>query len=81
MLVTHLDRQRKGAGRMLLQWGTDIVDESKLLPCYLEGAPAGHALYRSAGFEDVETLDMNSAKWGGEGIHHHYVMIRPPKTA
>lgn len=80
MLTTDPKHQRRGAGKMLLRWGTDIADESRVLPCYLEGSPTGHAMYRSAGFEDVESLDMNMSKWGGQGLHRHYVMIRPPKS-
>jgi predicted N-acetyltransferase YhbS len=80
MLATHPDHQYGGAGRMLLRWGTDIADASKVLPCYLEGSPAGHALYRSAGFEDVETLDMDLSSGEVKVSNHRYVMIRPPKV-
>ena len=62
---------------MLLRWGTDVADEAKTLPCYLEASPVGQHLYQSTGFEHVETLDMDLSKWGGEGIHCHYVMVRP----
>ena len=66
---------------MLLAWGTDTADKSKpLLRCYLEASAMGRPLYRNLGFEDVDTLDIDMAKWGGEGIHHHYVMIRPARA-
>ena len=64
---------------MLLQQGIMIADEAGL-PCYLEGSPAGHRLYLSMGFKDVERLDMDMAKFGGQGSHPHYVMIRPVKV-
>ena len=64
---------------MLLRWGTEIADEAKTLSCYLEASPVGRHLYQSAGFEQVETLNIDMSKWGGEGIHYHYVMVRPAK--
>ncbi len=63
---------------MLVQQGTSFADEARL-PCYLEGSPAGHRLYLSMGFKDLETLDMDMSKFGGKGRHPHYVMIRPAK--
>ena len=76
MLGTHSYHQRRGAGKMLLRWRTDVADEAKTLMCYLEASPVGQHLYQSAGFEHVETLDMDLSKWGGEGIH---MMVRCAK--
>ncbi len=64
---------------MLLKWGTDLADETKVLPCYLEASEISRPLYRSMNFKDVETLDIDLGKWGGEGTHHHYVMYREPQ--
>lgn len=61
---------------MLLKWGTNLADKARVLPCYLEASVVGRPLYRSMGFKDVETLDIDPRKWGGEGTHHHYVMYR-----
>ncbi|MCJ1377857.1 hypothetical protein MMC17_000953 [Xylographa soralifera] len=55
LLDTHPDHQRRGAGGMLVQWGTDIADEAGL-PCYLEATSAGHHLYDRKGFKDVVSL-------------------------
>ena len=79
MLMTHPEHHRRGAGKMLVQQGTAFADDAGL-PCYLEGSPAGHRLYLNMGFKDVETLDMDMSKFGSEGIHPHYVMIRPAKV-
>ncbi|KAL6721892.1 hypothetical protein ACLMJK_000997 [Lecanora helva] len=79
MLATDPEHQRRGAGRMLLQWGTDLADRPVSLPCYLEASDKGRPLYQSQGFVDTETLDMDMSKWGGKGIDHHYVMIRPAR--
>ena len=65
---------------MLVGWGTTLADGMEL-PCYLEASTAGRGLYASVGFDDVETLDMDMSKWGGEGIYHQYVMVRPPNIA
>ena len=79
MLMTHPVHHRRGAGKLLIQQGTSFADEAGL-PCYLEGSPAGYRLYLSIGFEDVETLDMDMSKFGGEGSHPHYIMIRPARV-
>ena len=61
---------------MLLHWGLNIADEL-VFEVYLEASSEGHHLYESAGFEDVETLDMDMSKYSGHGIHQHFVMVRP----
>ena len=63
---------------MLVEWGTNVADEAGLF-CYLEGSPAGYSLYKKCGFEDVEYLDTNLTKWGGEIAYRHVCMIRPAK--
>ena len=53
--------QRRGAGRMLMQWGTHRCDELGI-PAYLEASPFGYPLYRGCGFEDYEPLVMTTAE-------------------
>ena len=79
MLVCEPKYQRRGAGRLLLGWGLELADEL-LLEVYLEASPQGHHLYESAGFEDVGTLDFDMSKYGGHGIHQHFVMTRDPSS-
>lgn len=79
MLVCEPKYQRRGAGRLLLGWGIELADKL-VLEAYLEASPEGHHLYESAGFEDVGTLDMDMSKYGGHGIHQHFVMIRTPSS-
>ena len=65
---------------MLLHWGLKLADELGL-EAYLEASSAGHHLYQSAGFKDIETLDIDMSKYGGHGIHQHIVMTRPAQNA
>lgn len=69
------DRNISTAGRMLLHWGLNRAD-NLVLEAYLEASSEGHHLYQSAGFEDVGTLDIDMTKYGGHGIHQHFVMTR-----
>jgi len=77
LIDTDPDHQRRGAGSMLVNWGTRIADEERL-PCYLEATAEGYPLYRKNGFEDVNILDMDLTQWG-LGINRHTCMIRPAK--
>ncbi|MCJ1401662.1 hypothetical protein MMC11_004879 [Xylographa trunciseda] len=79
LLDTHPDHQKRGAGGMLVQWGINVADEAGLC-CYLEASSAGYTLYRQKGFKDVETIEMDMAKYGKEGVSRHVCMIRPAKV-
>ena len=79
MLVCEPKYQRRGAGRLLLSWGLKLAD-TLILEAYLEASAEGHHLYDSAGFKDVGTMDLNMSKYGGHGIHRHFIMIREPRS-
>ncbi|KAJ4012432.1 hypothetical protein NW752_008122 [Fusarium irregulare] len=76
--VWHLDyigvapgNQRRGIGRMLLQWGLDKASaEGK--DCYLVATEAGRPLYVAAGFEDLRTISIL-------GIPHYSMIMRAGK--
>lgn len=78
ILDTHPEHQRRGAGGMLVRWGTQMADRARL-PCYLEGSVPGYRLYRQNGFEDVEALEWGLEEWGGEGVCRFVCMIRPAR--
>ena len=81
LLDTHPDHQRRGAGAMLVRWGTEMADAAGL-PCYLEGSEPGYQLYRKNGFEDVENLDWDLREWGppgSQGVCRFVCMVRPAK--
>ncbi|KAF5706467.1 integral membrane protein [Fusarium globosum] len=73
--VWHLDyigvspgNQRRGVGKMLLQWGLDrAAEEGK--DCYLVATEAGRPLYVAAGFEDIRVVSIL-------GIPHYSMILR-----
>ena len=78
MLVTDPEEQRRGAGAMLLKWGTDQADRAQL-PSYLEASEAGKPLYTRWGFEAVKEVIFDLTKYGGEGKDYNTIMIRQPQ--
>lgn len=78
ILSTRPEQRRRGAGEMLVRWGTQRADEKGLM-CYLEGSVEGYRLYRRCGFEDVEALEWEGEEWGGEGVCRFVCMIRPAR--
>ncbi|CVK97724.1 uncharacterized protein FMAN_11718 [Fusarium mangiferae] len=74
--VWHLDyigvspgNQRRGIGKMLLQWGLDhAAEEGK--DCYLVATEAGRPLYVAAGFEDIRVVSIL-------GIPHYSMTLKP----
>ncbi|KAI1156681.1 acyl-CoA N-acyltransferase [Nemania diffusa] len=72
-LQVHPDHQRRGAGRLMVMWG---VEEAKKLelPAFLESSEAGHSLYLSCGFRDIDVQIIDCTKWGKPQDHVNYVM-------
>ncbi|KAF1947123.1 acyl-CoA N-acyltransferase [Clathrospora elynae] len=79
MLITDPDFQGRGAGGILLNWGTKKADELGL-PMYLESSKMGHRFYQKRGFKDVETFGIDFSPFGGP-IHEQPLMIREPSKA
>ncbi|KAH7386770.1 acyl-CoA N-acyltransferase [Phaeosphaeria sp. MPI-PUGE-AT-0046c] len=77
MLHTDPAFQGRGAGGMLIKWGTRKADELGLRT-YLEASPKGHPVYERHGFRDVEVFDFDLAPFGGPGIYKEPLMIREP---
>ncbi|KAF4987143.1 hypothetical protein FGRMN_10527 [Fusarium graminum] len=60
--------QRRGIGKMLLQWGIDrAAEEGK--DCYLIATEAGRPLYTAVGFEHLRTVSIF-------GIPHYSMILR-----
>ncbi|KAJ4303820.1 hypothetical protein N0V90_002721 [Kalmusia sp. IMI 367209] len=79
-LVTHPEHHRRGAGRLLLQWGCERADEAGL-EVYLEASEMGEPLYKRFGFEPVERIELDLRRWGGDEVIKWAVMVRPAKGA
>lgn len=62
---------------MLIKWGLAKADELKL-PAYLEASKAGKPLYLKHGFEEIDRLEYDLTKWGGEGVDVVVNMLKSP---
>lgn len=80
MLHTDPTFQGRGAGGMLVEWGTKKADELGL-PAYLEASPEGHRVYLRYGFRDLDILKFDMAQFGGEGVYNEPLMLREPSSA
>lgn len=76
--MTHPDHHRRGAGSMLISWGTARADEMGL-DAYLEASEMGQPLYERHGFKTVKLLQFDLLRFGGEGNFRHMCMLRHPK--
>lgn len=79
LLMTHPDHQRRGAGNMLIAWGTARADEMDL-HAYLEVSEMGQPLCERHGFKTVKLLQYDLLRFGGEGNFRHMCMLRPKKS-
>jgi len=66
-LITDPKHQRRGAGSMLIKWGTDIADAAGI-ECCLEATETGRPLYERHGFEVARELPVEAEKYGVENI-------------
>ncbi|TKX18257.1 acetyltransferase (GNAT) domain-containing protein 13 [Elsinoe australis] len=66
----HPDYARRGAGSMMLKWGTALADQL-FLPAWVESSPNGSLLYRTHGFEH------HQSKAEGQGT----IMYRPARPS
>jgi len=71
ILSTHPDHHRRGAGTMLVKWGTDKADELGL-ESYLEGSSQGRPLYERNGYQPVREVKSDFSEFGG-GLDVHMV--------
>ncbi|RYO81791.1 hypothetical protein DL766_004652 [Monosporascus sp. MC13-8B] len=78
----HVYHRRRGAGRLLAQWGIDIAEQLKL-PIYLEATFEGVPLYDSVGFKRVshEKVVLPEEVTGHPGDVEVPLMIKMPSAA
>ncbi len=69
---TRAEDQGKGAGGMLVRWGTERADEDGV-EAYLDSTPEGVPVYVRYGFQEVEKRVYM------DGKYEHYYMVRNAK--
>lgn len=79
ILVVKPEWQRKQVGLKILEWGLAECDKEEI-GVWIDASPAGKGLYEKCGWKQVDTLDMELDKWGGEqGVVSKTVcMVRDP---
>jgi GNAT superfamily N-acetyltransferase len=77
ILVTDPEHHRRGAGAMLIRWGTAKADKAQL-PAFLEATQVGRPLYAREGFEARHDEVFDLSKYGAQGTDCSTVMIREP---
>lgn len=78
MLSTHPDHQHRGAGSMLVKWGTDIADAMGV-KAFIEGTIFAKKLYESHGFVASEDWIMVPVeeKWKDRPVIKYFAYERP----
>lgn len=66
-LVTLPQHERRGAGSMLVRWGTERADEAGF-EAYLEASPMGAPMYARHGFEPQKKVELDLTKYGGDEV-------------
>jgi GNAT superfamily N-acetyltransferase len=83
ILFTHPNWHRKGAGKMMLDWGAKVADELGVIS-WVEASYTGQRLYRSGGFEPLREVVLEGGKekeeWSGFEKVGYWFMERQPKT-
>ncbi|KAJ5152732.1 uncharacterized protein N7482_009210 [Penicillium canariense] len=78
VLATLPEYRGYGIGSALLKEGLDEGMNSGLTDFWLEASNDGHDLYEKFGFQDVEPIPVDLAKYGGEGMARLRAMRRLP---
>lgn len=71
---------RRGAGSMLLEWGTREADE-RGLQSFVAASIVGRPVYSRKGFEVVDTVQFDMTQFGRTGTDTSTLMLRPARTA
>lgn len=64
-LATLPKHHRRGAGRLLTQWGCERADEAGV-EAFLEASKMGQSLYERFGFVPIREIAIDLKKWGGQ---------------
>lgn len=74
-LATHPEHHRRGAGKILLDWGVGKAD-AEGWRTYLDATPVGLKSYERFGFRVVREVRFDRGAWGGEGEDWWGCMVR-----
>lgn len=77
ILVVRPEYQGKGAGRMMIRWGTERAD-GEGLPCYLDSTAVAKGVYERYGFREVDRLVLEGQDHGGKDLVES-MMVRDAK--
>ncbi|KAF2033878.1 hypothetical protein EK21DRAFT_108668 [Setomelanomma holmii] len=77
ILATDPAHHRRGAGQILIEWGTKQADKAQL-PSFLESTLVGRPLYTRMGFTPRHKEHFDLSKYGLQGTDTSTVMIREP---
>ncbi|KUJ14247.1 uncharacterized protein LY89DRAFT_708670 [Mollisia scopiformis] len=79
LLTVDPQYQRRGAGRLLVKWGTALADELGFM-AVVEATEQGRGLYESEGFKAIDHWQTRlPEKWAGRGKQGFLWMVRPAK--
>ncbi|KAF7596879.1 hypothetical protein BBP40_011924 [Aspergillus hancockii] len=71
MIATHADYRRKGAARLLIDWGCRVADQKNAF-VYIDASADGRPVYEKFGF-----VDRSDARSAAAGLAS---MVREPRT-
>jgi predicted N-acetyltransferase YhbS len=72
--------QKRGAGKLLVQWGTKLADEMGA-EAIVEASPAGRYLYEQNGFVFRHEVTLQvPEKWEHKPKQSFLWMVRPART-
>ncbi|KAI4860778.1 acyl-CoA N-acyltransferase [Hypoxylon rubiginosum] len=80
-MAVHPDHQRRGVGRLLMQWGINVAEKLGV-PMYLESSEPGLRLYESMGFERLKHVRLvHKEETTGRPDAEVPLMVRMPSVA
>lgn len=80
LLQVDPEYQKKGLASMILQEGLDVVD-AEGRKCFIESTADGYPVYLKLGFRDLEIVEVDLRRWGGEEMGINRFMVRDPQSA
>ena len=80
LLVTASKHRQRGAGSLLVQWGTEMSDRTGI-PCYLQASEQGQRLYQHHGFQNIDTVEFDLSMYGLKGTERITEMMRQPSAS